>query len=103
MSQQNEIIISCPGGKCPIKKSCLTWNKPNATLMPREPFVQVGMHVKCYYLELKPVNDERRLPEQIVANSVEPKAEGKQENKILEREAPATVQAVASDQGSLFS
>lgn len=52
MNQRTDIVLSCPGGKCPIKKSCATHGR-EGTMMPHEPFQQTGMSVRCNYFELK--------------------------------------------------
>lgn len=99
---EDKIVLSCPGGKCPIKKSCATWNRPGGTLMPHEPFAQHGMSVKCYYLELKPVEHEQRVP--TTTDATEARAEEKKvevDPQVVGKVQRST-EVVATSQGQLF-
>lgn len=72
-------------------------------LLPIAPFHQEGIQIKCYYFKLKPLNHEQRLPEKVGGHQDKPAAENTEANTIASREEARPVQAVATDQGSLFS
>ena len=99
-----EIIISCPGGKCPIKKSCLTWNKPGATMMPVEPFHQNRFVITCSYFELKPSENVKRVfTEPVPADVVRSEEKKDEGNTAGVGETKRATEAVATSQGQLFA
>lgn len=95
-----EIILGCTGGRCPIKISCVTFLRQDATTKISPPFVQVGMQIKCSYLKLKEY--ERRIPEKIVEHKTEQEAKSVEEDKAILGEEKPAVQTVAANQGQLF-
>lgn len=97
MSQQIE--IACPGGKCPIKKSCWTHGRAG-TMMPHAPFVQEGLLVKCNYFKLKPKQDVLEQKE-IDAKVVEDTATNS-DQAAIGQEARG-IEVVAPSQGCLFT
>lgn len=98
----DEIILSCPGGKCPIRISCVTYLRKDATAaMPVPPFSQHGIVITCTYFKIREY--ERRLPTATDVTKVGTEERKIETDKAVSGEATGTVQAVASDQGSLFS
>ncbi len=94
----DEIILSCPGGKCPIKISCVTHLRKDATAaMPVPPFSQHGPVITCTYFKIKEYDT---APPAIAQNAIEEKV---LPDKQSQREESRAVEAVRTDQGSLFS
>jgi len=101
MSQSSDIVLVCPGGKCPIKDMCWTPLR-TGTIMPREPFNQTGIVVRCTYFELKP-KDDKPVSTAAAETKVEPAK--KEETKVVAESSTKETRGfekVGGNQGSLF-
>jgi hypothetical protein len=98
----DEIILSCPGGKCPIKISCVTHLRKDATAaMPVPPFSQHGIVITCTYFKIKEY--EQRLPATTTAAEATTEETKIEQDKIVERKEVRATEVVAAGQGQLFT
>ena len=65
MTDENENIeLKCPGGRCPIKNICSTYEpdieKTEKISLKVPPFKQEGIVVKCHYFKLNPIVQKQK-------------------------------------------